>query len=101
MVDTEANESRKQGRKKLVSTMWTLDELESDFRDGYDEYLARSPANGNPEARGGFTSGANDPQPNNGGRAREELSKLVSDGVGQAPGGSTQEVIGRVECLQK
>jgi hypothetical protein len=54
------------------------------FRDDYDEHLARSPANGNPEARGGFTSGANDPQPNNVGSAREELSKLVSDGVGQA-----------------
>lgn len=54
------------------------------FRDGYDEYLTRTAPTGNPAARGGFTSGANDPQPNNGGRAREELSQLVRDRSDQA-----------------
>jgi hypothetical protein len=54
------------------------------FRDDYDDYLRGTAPAGNTEARGELLRGANDPQPNNGGSAREELSKLVSDGVGQA-----------------
>jgi hypothetical protein len=63
------------------------------FRDDYDEYLRGTAPDGGPETRGGLPSGANDPQPNNGGSAREELSKLVSDGVGQAARASPQEGI--------
>jgi hypothetical protein len=54
------------------------------FRDDYDDYLRGTAPAGNTEARGELLRGANDPQPNNGGSAREELSKLVSDGVSQA-----------------
>jgi hypothetical protein len=56
------------------------------FRDDYDDYLTRTAPTGNSRQGGELLRGANDPQPNNGGRAREELSKLVSDGVGQAAG---------------
>ena len=83
MVDTEAKESRKQGRKKLVSTMWTLDKVKSDFRDGYDEYLTRTAQSGNSGPGGELLRGANDPQPNNGGRAATERSGPLPDGLGQ------------------
>jgi hypothetical protein len=54
------------------------------FRDGYDEYLRSTAPKNNPEIGGEFPLGTNGSQPNNGRSAREELSKLVSDGVGQA-----------------
>jgi hypothetical protein len=63
------------------------------FRDDYDDYLRGTAPENNPEIRRELTYGANDPQPNNGGSAREELSKLVSDGVGQAARASPQEGI--------
>jgi predicted GNAT family N-acyltransferase len=63
------------------------------FRDDYDDYLTRTAPTGNSRQGGELLRGANDPQPNNGGRAREELSKLVSDGVGQAARASPQEGI--------
>ncbi len=61
------------------------------FRDGYDEYLTRTAPRGNSRTGGELPSGAGPTQPNNGGSAREELSKLVSDGVGQAARASPQE----------
>jgi len=77
------NQGSKQGREKLVSTMWTLDKLESDFRDGFDEYLARTaPASGG-KVGGEVSTGAGPTQPNNGGRAGTELSQPVPDGIGQ------------------
>jgi hypothetical protein len=54
------------------------------FRDDYDEYLRSTAPKNNPEIGGEFPLGTNGSQPNNGRSAREELSKLVSDGVGQA-----------------
>jgi hypothetical protein len=54
------------------------------FRDGYDEYLRSTAPKNNPEIGGEFPLGTNGSQPNNGRSAREELSKPVSDGVGQA-----------------
>jgi hypothetical protein len=54
------------------------------FRDDYDEYLRSTAPKNNPEIGGEFPLGTNGSQPNNVGSAREELSKLVSDGVGQA-----------------
>jgi hypothetical protein len=63
------------------------------FRDGYDEYLTRTAPRGNSRTGGELPSGSSNSQPNNGGSAREELSKLVSDGVGQAARASPQEGI--------
>ena len=74
---------RKKGREKLVNMMWTLDKLESDFRDGYDEYLTRTAPRGNSRAGGELPGGAGPTQPNNGGRAGTELSQPVPDGLGQ------------------
>ena len=62
------------------------------FRDGYDEYLARTaPASGG-KVGGELPTGAGPTQPNNGGRAGTELRQPVPDGLNQAPNRSgTQE----------
>ena len=63
------------------------------FRDGYDEYLTRTAPRGNSRAGRELPSSPSNSQPNNGGGAREELSKLVSDGIGQAARASPQKGI--------
>ena len=63
------------------------------FRDGYDEYLRSTAPKNNSEIGGELTLGTNGSQPNNVGSAREELSKLVPDRVGQAARASPQEGI--------
>ena len=81
--------------------MWTLDKLESDFRDGYDEYLTRNTSASGNQAGRELPSGASPTQSDNGGRAGTELSKPVHDGLGQVSGqAGPQEVIGRIVGLR-